>query len=260
MNQLLSFAGFELRYHLRRPLTYVFMATMFFFAFLFGTTDVIRIGGVGGKIALNSPWALSTVIMILTLVGMIVTPAISGTAVLRDFELKTHELLFTTRLSKPSFVLGRFLGAYLVSVLVYSCAALGIAAAMLWPWLDPEKLGPGGLANYLWPLLVYVLPNTLIACALFFAVGILTRSFVAVAVQGVVLFVGYSTAQSLLSDLENKIAASRRFFNNAVQEYNTGIQQMPAALFAGTFGFTRKEFYDLGASRTEVEAVPTVKF
>src|SRR5437016_9226286 len=56
-----------------------------------------------------------------------------------------------------------------------------------------------------------------------------------------------------LSDLENKIAASRRFFNSAVQEYNTGIQQMPAALFAGMFGFTRKEFYDLGASRTEVE-------
>ena len=63
-----------------------------------------------------------------------------------------------------------------------------------------------------------------------------------------------------LSDLENKIAASRRFFNSAVQEYNTGIQQMPAALFAGMLGFTRKEFYDLGASRTEVEAVPTVKF
>ena len=59
-----------------------------------------------------------------------------------------------------------------------------------------------------------------------------------------------------MSDLENKIAASRRFFNNAVQEYNTGIQQMPAALFAGMFGFTRKDFFDLGASRTEVEAAP----
>ena len=65
---------------------------------------------------------------------------------------------------------------------------------------------------------------------------------------------------SELSDLENKIAASRRFFNNAVQEYNTGIQQMPAALFAGMFGFTRKDFFDLGATRTEVEVAPTVKF
>ena len=63
-----------------------------------------------------------------------------------------------------------------------------------------------------------------------------------------------------LSDLENKIAASRRFFNNAVQEYNTGIQQMPAALFAGMFGFTRRDFFDLGASRTEIEAAPSVKF
>ncbi len=65
---------------------------------------------------------------------------------------------------------------------------------------------------------------------------------------------------SELSDLENKIAASRRFFNNAVQEYNTGIQQMPAVLFAGMFGFTRKDFFDLGTSRAEVEAAPSVKF
>ena len=74
---------------------------------------------------------------------------------------------------------------------------------------------------------------------------------------------GYTNFQQLaseLSDLENKIAASRRFFNNAAQEYNTGIQQMPAALFAGMFGFTRKDFFDLGASRTEVEAAPQVKF
>src|SRR6202795_2170123 len=65
---------------------------------------------------------------------------------------------------------------------------------------------------------------------------------------------------SELPDLENKIAASRRFFNNAVQEYNTGIAQMPAALFAGMFGFTRKDFFDLGATRSEVEAAPQVKF
>ena len=46
--------------------------------------------------------------------------------------------------------------------------------------------------------------------------------------------------QSDLSDIENKIAASRRFFNNAVQEYNTAIQTFPAVLFAGMFGFARR--------------------
>src|SRR5215468_1674755 len=47
----------------------------------------------------------------------------------------------------------------------------------------------------------------------------------------------FQQLQASLSDIENKLAASRRFFNNAVQEYNTGIQQFPASLFAGTFGF-----------------------
>src|ERR1700704_3889469 len=67
--------------------------------------------------------------------------------------------------------------------------------------------------------------------------------------------------QSELSDLENKIAAARRFFNNAVQEYNTGIQQFPAALFAGSLGFQPKEFFDVGVEqRKQLEQAPQVKF
>ena len=66
--------------------------------------------------------------------------------------------------------------------------------------------------------------------------------------------------QSELTDLENKIAASRRFFNNSVQEYNTGIQQFPAALLAGPFGFTQKEFFDLGTDRQAASTAPQVKF
>ena len=63
-----------------------------------------------------------------------------------------------------------------------------------------------------------------------------------------------------LSDIENKIAAARRFFNNAVNEYNTGIQQFPAVLFAGMLGFAQKDSFDLGESRAQVETVPQVKF
>ena len=63
-----------------------------------------------------------------------------------------------------------------------------------------------------------------------------------------------------LSDIENKLAAARRFFNNAVQEYNTGIQQMPAVLFAGSMGFHQRAFFDLGENRTQLEQAPSVKF
>ena len=70
----------------------------------------------------------------------------------------------------------------------------------------------------------------------------------------------FQQLQGELSDIENKLAAARRFFNNAVQEYNTGIEQFPAALFAASFGFTRKEFFDLGENRPALETAPQVKF
>jgi LemA protein len=70
----------------------------------------------------------------------------------------------------------------------------------------------------------------------------------------------FQQLQAELADLENKIAASRRFFNNAVQEYNTGIQRFPAALFATSFGFAPKEYFDLGDDRKATAEVPQVKF
>ena len=70
----------------------------------------------------------------------------------------------------------------------------------------------------------------------------------------------FQQLQTELADLENKIAASRRFFNNAVQEYNTGIEQFPAAVLAGPLGFSRREFFDLGETRPQLEQPPQVKF
>jgi LemA protein len=70
----------------------------------------------------------------------------------------------------------------------------------------------------------------------------------------------FQQLQAELTDIENKLAAARRFFNNAVQEYNTGIQQFPAALFAGIFGFAPREFFDVGEERKALDQAPQVKF
>jgi LemA protein len=70
----------------------------------------------------------------------------------------------------------------------------------------------------------------------------------------------FQQLQAELTDIENKLAAARRFFNNAVQEYNTGIQRFPAALFATSLGFAQKDFFDLGEDRKTVSETPQVKF
>lgn len=208
MNQLLSFARYELRYHLRRPVTWVYAFSMALFGFLAVTTDAIQIGGAGGRVLANSPWLIGQLVMILSLVGTVFTSAIAGTAILRDFELKTHELLFTTRLGKPAFVFGRFLGAAAVTVGVLACSALGLWLGAHMPWLDADKLGAVPRFTYLWPVLLFVVPNGLLASAVFFAVGVLTRSFIAVYVSGVALFIGWSLANAIDVDIERERLAA----------------------------------------------------
>ena len=64
-----------------------------------------------------------------------------------------------------------------------------------------------------------------------------------------------------LSDIENKIAASRRFFNSATNEYNTATQQFPANLIADKFGFTAEEFFEIESALQEaVKKAPEVNF
>lgn len=64
-----------------------------------------------------------------------------------------------------------------------------------------------------------------------------------------------------ISDIENKLAAARRFFNNATAELNTSIQQFPAVLVAGILGFRREEFFELGdEQRAALDKAPDVNF
>lgn len=63
--------------------------------------------------------------------------------------------------------------------------------------------------------------------------------------------------QNELSDIENKIAAARRYFNSSINEYNSSIESFPTNLVAGLFGFKYREFF----AAAEVEkAVPKVGF
>ena len=66
--------------------------------------------------------------------------------------------------------------------------------------------------------------------------------------------------QGELSDIENKLAAARRFFNNSVGEYNASVQAFPAVLFAGMFGFAQRDFFDVGEERAALNVAPQVKF
>lgn len=66
--------------------------------------------------------------------------------------------------------------------------------------------------------------------------------------------------QEEISDIENKLAATRRYFNSATREYNNQVQTFPANLVAGMFGFHKEIFFDLGESRAQLETAPKIEF
>lgn len=67
--------------------------------------------------------------------------------------------------------------------------------------------------------------------------------------------------QNELSDIENKLAAVRRFFNSATKELNIAVQKFPNVLFAGMFGFKQEPMFDVGETeRAVMDKAPEIKF
>lgn len=67
--------------------------------------------------------------------------------------------------------------------------------------------------------------------------------------------------QGELADIENKLAAVRRYFNSATRELNNAVETFPGNIFAGMFGFHKEAMYEIEASqRTAVEKAPEIKF
>lgn len=61
-----------------------------------------------------------------------------------------------------------------------------------------------------------------------------------------------------LGDIENKLAAVRRFFNSTTKEYNTALEVFPNNLMASLFGFKRGTMFDLGSERNAVSQRPQI--
>ena len=66
--------------------------------------------------------------------------------------------------------------------------------------------------------------------------------------------------QEEIADLENKLAAVRRYFNSATKELNNAVETFPSNLIAGMFGFKKEVMFDLGEQRATLEEAPKIKF
>jgi ABC-type transport system involved in multi-copper enzyme maturation permease subunit len=195
---------YELQYHLRRPVTWLYFVLFAVGSFMFMSTDAIQLAGVSGQIMRNSPWVIMRAELVVVTLGMIIIAGLVGSSILRDYQYRAHELLFTTPITRFAYLGGRFAGAFIVMVIVHFGIPLGLMVGAMMPWLDQTKLLPLDAGSYFVPFVTVVIPTVLVISATFFAVGALTRNQFAVHTQGIFFLVALLIAQTLVGDMANR--------------------------------------------------------
>ena len=211
--KLLRIALFELKTRLSRLSTWVYFLVFFFIALLWiaaagGLFKDANVSFGSGKVFVNSPFAIAQTVTLLGMFGVIIMATVMGRAVQQDYEYRSHYFFFTSPISKLDYLGGRFIGAFLVVLMIFASIGLGAWLATLLPGMDAERLGPNRLAAYLSPYVLLLLPNALLIGSLFFAIAALTRKMLPVYVGSVLCLIGYLIALQLLRDLDNKTIAS----------------------------------------------------
>ncbi|HET8797452.1 MAG TPA: hypothetical protein VFO89_07185, partial [Thermoanaerobaculia bacterium] len=202
-----AITSFELRFHLKGFLFYILLFIFFLIPFGAATTDSVRIGGAISNVHRNAPYVIMQFMLVMSIFGVLATTAFVANSVHRDFELGTDALFFSRPIRKTHYLAGRFIGSFLVAVLVF----LGVAGAVMlgsaMPWIDQAQLGPFQLWPYVYSMLVIVVPNLFLAGAIFFSVAALTRSLMATYSAAIVYLVGIFVSAALLDDAENQLVA-----------------------------------------------------
>lgn len=204
----LSIFRFEFRYRRNRPATYLYFAILLGVSFAAVATDIID-GLSGGAIKENGTRTIAMLSLFMYLmIGVLMTSAIMGVAVVRDFEHRTDSLFFTKPIRRWEYLTGRYLGAMTILLLTLTAIPLGLMIGEWMPWRDADRLLPFRAATYWQPYLVQIVPNALIVGSIFFAVGALSRKMLVVFTQGMVFLMLYLLSGTLMSRIDRRETAA----------------------------------------------------
>lgn len=201
----------ELRFFVRQPSFYVTALIMFLLTFFASISDTVQIGGAA-NVNVNSPFAIMQIVGIMSVFSIFLVVNFVGSSVIRDEQNKFSELVLSKPINIVQYRLGRFLGAYLVTMLVFSMCLLGVwvgsGVGLIMQWLGPEMLGPNKLAYYLIPLGFLAAPNLFFMASLFVMVAQRFRSMASMYLVAVALLVGYIVSRGLFTDIEYRALAA----------------------------------------------------
>jgi ABC-2 type transport system permease protein len=201
---LLHIASFEIRYWLRSWMLWIFTFVVALMIFGAVSSDQITIGAALTNTYHNAPFVIEQYYSIIGLLTLLMVTAFANSAAARDFSYNTYQIIFSTPLKRSDFILGRFLGSTLISVIPMTGVSIGILLAKYMPWVDPERWGPVIWSAHLKGILVFALPNAFFMAAILFTIALLARNDIVAFVAGLVLLTGYGISAALLQNIERE--------------------------------------------------------
>jgi ABC-2 type transport system permease protein len=199
---------FEIRYWLRSWMLWIFLLLVALAIFGGVSTDNIQIGVALSNTYRNAPFVIQNYYAIMGLLTLLMATAFVNSAAIRDFNHNTSQIIFSTRLKKSDFLLGRFAGATVVSIIPMLGVSLGILVAKYMPWAEPERWGPVIWSAHLKAILLFAIPNGIFMAAVLFAIAVIARNEIISFTGALVLLVGYVVGDALVQDIRHEHTAA----------------------------------------------------
>jgi ABC-2 type transport system permease protein len=185
---LRSMLKFELRYHFGQ-LSYMIAVLLFL---VLGCFSAVQGGFGGSEIHKNAPYVITNIVALFSLLSIFAGTLFGANVVLRDVIYKMDSVIFTTSVKRFPYFAVRFLGLLIAVFSLLIITVIGIWIGTF--FVDGSRLGPFKLIDYLYPLLIFGLPNVLFATSLIFCTAIVTKNVRAIYAAGVLLYILYMVA------------------------------------------------------------------
>jgi ABC-2 type transport system permease protein len=205
---------FELNIRRKSLSTYIYFSMFFALGVLIalamgGAFSNATVGfGFSNKIFINSSLALTATIGLLSSFSLFIIAPAFGQAIVKDFENKFDQIIYSSPVNRKYLLISRFISAYIYMFLILSSIGLGLYVSSTLPYLLSSSVTANHFINYVTPYLTIVIPNLFIFGSIFFLIAGLTKKMTPVYILTIIIFMGWMLSTSMTSEVENKLLAS----------------------------------------------------
>jgi ABC-2 type transport system permease protein len=197
-------AWFEIRFWLRSWMLWAFLIVIGVLFFGLISSDDVMADLNLSNIYRNAPFAIASYYAFTGVFALLMTAIFVNSAALRDFSYNTYQIIFSTPLRRRDLLLGRFLGATLVSVIPMLGVSLGVLLAQYTAGVDRERWEVGSWTAHLKGILLFALPDTFFTAAILFAAAVVWRRDIASFIVAILLFIGRAVSGQIFQDAQRE--------------------------------------------------------